>query len=60
MRPGPIDAAAEQRLKLVHDGISPAGHALPGESELATRFGASRLTMREAMQSPVSTRVTHG
>lgn len=59
MRRGRVDAVAEQLLELILDGIFPAGHALPSESELATRFGVSRLTVREAIRSLVSTRVIH-
>ena len=50
---------AEQLLQLILDGTFPVGGALPSESELATRFGVSRLTVREAIRSLVSTRVIH-
>lgn len=48
---------AEQLLELVLDGTFPVGGALPSESELAQRFGVSRLTVREAIRSLVPTRV---
>lgn len=50
---------AEQLLQLILDETFPAGDALPSESELATRFGVSRLTVREAIRSLASTRVIH-
>lgn len=48
---------AEQLLQLILDDTFPAGDTLPSESELATRFGVSRLTVREAIRSLASTRV---
>ncbi len=48
---------AEQLLQLILDGTFPIGGALPSESELAIRFGVSRLTVREAIRSLASTRV---
>src|SRR5919106_6767943 len=57
MRPGRTDVVAEQLLDLVLDGTFPVGGTLPSESELAARFGVSRLTVREAIRSLVSTRV---
>jgi DNA-binding FadR family transcriptional regulator len=57
MRPGRADVVAEQLLELVLDGTFPVGGALPSESELAQRFGVSRLTVREAIRSLVPTRV---
>lgn len=57
MRPGRADVVAEQLLDLVLDGTFPVGGALPSESELAGRFGVSRLTVREAIRSLVPTRV---
>ena len=57
MRPGRADVVAEQLLDLVLDGTFPVGGALPSESELAQRFGVSRLTVREAIRSLVPTRV---
>jgi DNA-binding FadR family transcriptional regulator len=57
MRPGRADVVAEQLLELVLDGTFPVGSALPSESELAQRFGVSRLTVREAIRSLVPTRV---
>jgi DNA-binding FadR family transcriptional regulator len=57
MRQGRADTVAEQLLQLVLDGTFPVGGALPSEAELATRFGVSRLTVREAIRSLASTRV---
>jgi DNA-binding FadR family transcriptional regulator len=57
MRQGRADAVAEQLLQLVLDGTFAVGSALPSEAELAARFGVSRLTVREAIRSLVSTRV---
>jgi GntR family transcriptional regulator, transcriptional repressor for pyruvate dehydrogenase complex len=57
MRPGRADVVAEQLLELVLDGTFPVGGPLPSESELAQRFGVSRLTVREAIRSLVPTRV---
>jgi DNA-binding FadR family transcriptional regulator len=57
MRPGRADVVAEQLLELVLDGTFPVGGTLPSESELAQRFGVSRLTVREAIRSLVPTRV---
>src|SRR5690606_2096222 len=57
MRPGRADVVAEQLLDLVLDGTFPIGGPLPSESELAARFGVSRLTVREAIRSLVPTRV---
>jgi GntR family transcriptional regulator, transcriptional repressor for pyruvate dehydrogenase complex len=57
MRPGRADVVAEDLLQLIVDGTFPAGGTLPSESELATRFGVSRLTVREAIRSLVPTRV---
>lgn len=48
---------AEQLLQLVLGGTFGVGGSLPSEAELATRFGVSRLTVREAIRSLVSTRV---
>ena len=59
MRRGRVDAVAEQLLKLILDATFLVGGALPSESELATRFGVSRLTVREAIRSLASTRVIH-
>ncbi|WP_219412827.1 FadR/GntR family transcriptional regulator [Pseudonocardia nigra] len=59
MRQGRADVVAQQLLQLILDGTFPIGGALPSESELATRFGVSRLTVREAIRSLVSTRVIH-
>ncbi|MCI5045066.1 MAG: FadR family transcriptional regulator [Aquisalinus sp.] len=39
---------AEQILQLIDSGVFPAGSRLPGERELAERFGVSRVTIREA------------
>jgi DNA-binding FadR family transcriptional regulator len=57
MRQGRADVVAEQLLQLILDGTFPIGDPLPSESELAQRFGVSRLTVREAIRSLVSTRV---
>jgi DNA-binding FadR family transcriptional regulator len=57
MRPGRADVVAEQLLELILDGTFPVGGPLPSESELAQRFGVSRLTVREAIRSLVPTRV---
>lgn len=35
-------------LSLIEQGVFPAGSRLPGERELAERFGVSRVTIREA------------
>ena len=50
MRRGRADAVAEQLLKLILDETFLVGGALPSESELATRFGVNRLTVREAIR----------
>lgn len=39
---------ADKITKLIHDGAYPPGSRLPGERELAERFGVSRVTIREA------------
>ncbi len=39
---------ADKILKLIDDGEFPAGSRLPGERELAEKFGVSRVTIREA------------
>jgi DNA-binding FadR family transcriptional regulator len=57
MRMGRADAVAESLLELVLDGTFPVGAALPSEAELASRFGVSRLTVREAIRSLASTKV---
>jgi DNA-binding FadR family transcriptional regulator len=57
MRPGRADVVAEELLQLILDGTFPVGGALPSESDLASRFGVSRLTVREAIRSLVHTRV---
>jgi DNA-binding FadR family transcriptional regulator len=57
MRPGRAEVVAEQLLQLVLDGTFPVGATLPSEAELASRFGVSRLTVREAIRSLASTRV---
>jgi len=41
-------SVADQIMKLIHDGAFPPGSRLPGERELAERFGVSRVTVREA------------
>lgn len=40
-------------------GTFPVGYPLPSEAELATRFGVSRLTVREAIRLLASTNVIH-
>ncbi|TGQ60706.1 FadR family transcriptional regulator, partial [Mesorhizobium sp. M1C.F.Ca.ET.212.01.1.1] len=39
---------ASKLRKLIEDGEFPPGSRLPGERELAERFGVSRVTIREA------------
>jgi DNA-binding FadR family transcriptional regulator len=39
---------ADQIVRLIDDGLFPPGAKLPGERELAERFGVSRVTVREA------------
>ena len=39
---------AAKLRKLIEDGEFPPGSRLPGERELAERFGVSRVTIREA------------
>ncbi|VAV98071.1 Transcriptional regulator, GntR family [hydrothermal vent metagenome] len=41
-------SVAEQITDLIKGGVFPAGARLPGERELAERFGVSRVTIREA------------
>ncbi|QJB70186.1 FadR/GntR family transcriptional regulator [Parasphingorhabdus halotolerans] len=41
-------SVAEQITDLIREGVFPAGARLPGERELAERFGVSRVTIREA------------
>ncbi|WP_339826682.1 FadR/GntR family transcriptional regulator [uncultured Parasphingorhabdus sp.] len=41
-------SVAEQISGLIKDGVFPTGTRLPGERELAERFGVSRVTIREA------------
>lgn len=57
MRLGRVDEVAEALLQLVLDGTFPPGSFLTSEAELAERFGVSRLTVREALRSLISTRV---
>ncbi|PTQ08281.1 GntR family transcriptional regulator [Sphingomonas oleivorans] len=39
---------AERIVSLINEGVFPPGSRLPGERELAERFGVSRVTIREA------------
>ena len=57
MAHGRTEQVADELLGLVLDGTYPPGAALPSEAVLAARFGVSRLTVREAIRSLVSTRV---
>lgn len=41
-------AIADKITNLIKEGVFPAGARLPGERELAQRFGVSRVTIREA------------
>lgn len=41
-------SVAKKILKLIDTGVFPRGGRLPGERELAERFGVSRVTIREA------------
>lgn len=41
-------SVADQITKLIDDGVFPPGSRLPGERDLAERFGVSRVTVREA------------
>ncbi len=41
-------SVADKITKLIDDGVFPTGSRLPGERELADRFGVSRVTIREA------------
>ena len=41
-------SVADQIVQLIDDGVFPPGAKLPGERELADRFGVSRVTIREA------------
>jgi DNA-binding FadR family transcriptional regulator len=41
-------SVADQILQLIDDGVFAPGAKLPGERELADRFGVSRVTVREA------------
>jgi DNA-binding FadR family transcriptional regulator len=43
-----FEEVAEQILQLIKDGLFQPGTRLPGERELAERFGVSRVTIREA------------
>jgi GntR family transcriptional repressor for pyruvate dehydrogenase complex len=45
------DRVAGELLRAVVAGLLPVGTPLPSESELARRFGVSRLTIREAVQA---------
>ena len=39
---------ANQILELIDSGVFPVGSRLPGERELAKKFGVSRVSVREA------------
>jgi len=39
---------ANQLLEMIDSGVFPPGSRLPGERELAKRFGVSRVSVREA------------
>ena len=41
-------SVADKITQLIHDGAYPPGSRLPGERELAEKFGVSRVTIREA------------
>ncbi|MEM7281433.1 MAG: FadR/GntR family transcriptional regulator [Pseudomonadota bacterium] len=41
-------SVADKITKLIDEGVFPTGSRLPGERELADRFGVSRVTIREA------------
>ena len=41
-------SVAKKILKLIESGVFPPGSRLPGERELAEKFGVSRVTIREA------------
>ncbi len=41
-------SVANQILELIDSGVFPAGSRLPGERDLATKFGVSRVAVREA------------
>jgi DNA-binding FadR family transcriptional regulator len=43
-----FQSVAEQIVQLIEGGAFPPGAKLPGERELADRFGVSRVTVREA------------
>jgi DNA-binding FadR family transcriptional regulator len=57
MRGGRAQHVADALLGLVLDGTYPPGSTLPSESEIATRFEVSRLTVREAVRLLASTKV---
>jgi GntR family transcriptional regulator len=48
-RPSRIDEVRHGLLADLADGSTPVGTKLPNEQELATRFGVSRATVREAV-----------
>lgn len=57
MRKSLPETIADGLLALIIDGTHPPGGTLPSEAELAARFDASRLTVREALKSLASTNV---
>lgn len=50
---------ADQLLDLILSGQLAAGHRLPSEAELASSFGVSRSTVREALRSLASRDLVH-
>ena len=48
------DRLAGQITRLIEDGAFPVGSRLPSEREMVDRFGASRSTVRQALQALAS------